>query len=312
MKRLTRKSLLKNWSLKATALFLALILWLFVRGEPGPERVVAVPLEVQVPHQMEITSERPTTVEVTMRGAAFSNLWFGQSVPTCVIDLQGAGEGQHIVTLTSDNIRLAKGSGIEVLQVVPARVTIILERTVFREVPIVVPVKDDPPKGYEIYRKTVRPATVVISGPRSRIDPLEQVLSEPVSIKTQKKSTRYYVRLDLRDDTIRSSVEPPIQVDIMIGPRRRLQTITKVPVAIADAAHETFPSHVSVQVLAPPDAVEKLKPDIIEVLVDTTNINVSKLPVKIKPSVRLLNDLDGTVDLRETRPSEIEIRPKKQ
>jgi len=93
MKRFFQELLLENWSLKLTAVLLSLILWLFVRGEPGPERVVAVPLEVLLPRQMEITNQRPTSVEVTMRGAAFSNMLFSQPLPTCIIDLQDAKEG---------------------------------------------------------------------------------------------------------------------------------------------------------------------------------------------------------------------------
>ena len=62
MKRFFKEYFLENWTLKATALLLALILWLFVRGEPGAERVVAIPLEVRISHQMEITNERPATI----------------------------------------------------------------------------------------------------------------------------------------------------------------------------------------------------------------------------------------------------------
>ena len=139
MKRFAKEYLLENWTLKATSLLLALILWLFVRGEPGgPERVVSVPLEVQLPRLMEITNERPNTVEVTLRGAM--NTWFNQPLPTCVVDLQGYGEGRHVIPLTPETVRTAKGSGIEVMQVTPARVTLVLERTISREVPITVPV----------------------------------------------------------------------------------------------------------------------------------------------------------------------------
>jgi hypothetical protein len=128
MKRFIREYLRENWNLKITALLLALIVWLFVRGEPGPERVVLIPLEVQVSHHMEIIGERPSMIEITMRGAAFSGVLFGQALPACAIDLQGAGEGAHTVALTPDLIKVPKGSGIEVLRVNPARVTIVLKR----------------------------------------------------------------------------------------------------------------------------------------------------------------------------------------
>src|SRR5512143_3534125 len=141
MKRFIAEYVLENWSLKMTALLLSLVLWMFVRGEPGPERVVAVPLEVQLSRNMEITNQRPTSVEVTMRGAAFSNMLFNQPLPTCIIDLQGLKQGRHVITLNTENIRIPKGSGIEVLQVNPARVTVVLEQTVSKEVPITIPIR---------------------------------------------------------------------------------------------------------------------------------------------------------------------------
>jgi YbbR domain-containing protein len=158
MKRLIQEYLLENWSLKLTAILLSLILWLFVRGEPGPERVVAVPLEVQVPRHMEIINERPTSIEVTMRGAAFSNMWFSQPLPTCIIDLQGSQEGEHTINLTPDNVKIPKGSGIEILQVNPARVTLVLEKTISKEVPLSVPVRGEPARGFEIYGRSSKPA----------------------------------------------------------------------------------------------------------------------------------------------------------
>jgi YbbR domain-containing protein len=126
MKRFIRECLRGNWNLKIIALILALIVWLFVRGESGPERIVRIPLEVQISHNMEITREDPSMIEVTMRGTAFSGALFGQTIPTCIIDLRSFGEGAHAVALTLDNIKVP--SGIEIIRVNPTRVRIVLKR----------------------------------------------------------------------------------------------------------------------------------------------------------------------------------------
>jgi len=74
------KLLLENWTLKLTALFMAYVLWLLVRGDPGAMRVLSVPLEIRVPRNFEITSERPTTVDVTVRGSS-ATIAFSMSLP---------------------------------------------------------------------------------------------------------------------------------------------------------------------------------------------------------------------------------------
>lgn len=224
MKGLIQEYLLQNWTLKVTALLLAFILWLFVRGEPGPERVVpGVPLEVQVPRQMEITNKHPNAVEVTLRGMAFSDLWLSQPIPTtCVIDLSEAHEGEHIMTLTPENVRIPKGAGIEVIRINPARVNLVLEATVSKEVPIAVPVRGEPSHGFEIYGRSPKPASVVITGPRSHIDPVQEISTEVVSIKGQNRPVRVFVGLDIKDSSVRTSLANPVEVDIPIGPRLRM------------------------------------------------------------------------------------------
>jgi len=303
MKRFIKEYLLENWTLKTTAVLLALILWLFVRGEPGPERVVPVPLEVQVPPHMEITNERPPSVYVTVLGAAFSS--------SCVIDLRGAEEGRHVVTLSSDNIRIPKGSGIKILRINPARVTLELERTLSREVPIVVPIRGEPPRGYEIYGKSTKPSTVVVTGPRTQVESLRDVPTEAVALNGQKQPTRFFLSLNLKDGAIRTSVVNPVQVDIQIGLRRKLFTIEHVPVTIDNVAYTAAPRHISVQVLGSPDAVENLTPADFAATVETKNLDDSKLPVNVKPVVRVLGNKSGALAIRDIQPPEITVRRRK-
>jgi len=311
MKRLIQEYLLENWSLKLTAILLSLVLWLFVRGEPGPERVVAVPLEVQVPRHMEIINERPTSVEVTMRGAAFSNMWFSQPLPTCIIDLQGSQEGEHAINLTPENVRVPKGSGIEVLQVNPARVTLVLEKTISKEVPISVPVRGEPAHGFEIYGRLSRPASTIVTGPRSHIDPLREVSTESVSINGLKQSIRFYVSLNIRDNAVRTSSANPVLVDIQIGPRRKLLTVGQVPVATDDPTYAASPRHIAVQVIGPADSVENLTPLDFSAVVPTKSLDVSKFPVKAKPQVRIVNNPAGTIAVKDVTPAEVTVRKKR-
>ena len=308
MKRFIKEYILENWGLKATAVLLALVLWLFVRGEPGPERVVAIPLEVQVPRHMEITNERPTTVEVTMRGAAFSNMWFSQPLPTCIIDLQGATEGEHVIALTPENVKTPKGSGVEVLQVNPARVTLVLEQTVSKEVPIVVPVHGEPARGFDVYARSSKPAAIIITGPRSRIEPVREISTEAVSIAGQKQSVRFFVALNIKDNAIRTPLNNPVQVDIQIGPHRKLFMVTQIPVTTDDPAYVIYPTQVAVQVLAPFDSEAELAPADFHAYVSTINLNAAT-PVKTKPHVEILNNkLSGDVVIKDVYPSEVVIR----
>jgi YbbR domain-containing protein len=311
MRRWMKELLLDNWNLKATALFLALILWVFVRGEPGPERIVTVPLEVRVPRQMEIINKRPSSIEVTMRGAPVSNLWFSQPLPTCVIDLQAAGEGEHMVSLTPDSVKVSKGSGIEILQVNPARVAIVLESTVSREIPIMVPVREGPPRGFEIYSKYSKPASVIISGPRSRIAALQEVHTAPVSLQGSNQTFRFFVELILKDNSIRTSVQNPILVEVSIGPVRKLHTIHRVPVVVDADSFFVTPKQIEIQVLARPDSIPDITPMNFRAAAKAKYTNGAELPIHVKPTLQILNDFNGSMVIKAIHPSEITLQPRK-
>jgi YbbR domain-containing protein len=310
MRRFIRDYLLENWNLKITALLLALIVWLFVRGEPGPERVVLVPLEVLVSHHMEITGDRPSMIEITMRGAAFSGAVFGQTLPTCTIDLQSASEGSHVVPLTLDNIKVPKGLGVEIVRVNPPRVTIVLERTISKRVPVVVPIQGEPAKGYEIYGKSSTPSSIIVTGPRTHIEALNEIATDAIAISEEKQSTRFFLNLTLKDGSIRTSVSQ-IQVDIHIGPRRKSATVSHVPVLIKDETFVAVPRQLSVQVFAPPDLIRDLTPADFHAEVNVEAMDTTKLPAKAKPQVQLLNSFNEAVIIQNILPPEVLVQRKK-
>jgi YbbR domain-containing protein len=66
------KRFLNNWSLKLTALVVAIFLWSHVRGQVNPWEVTSfkVPLKAQPPHGIVLgeNSRLPKTVIVTVRG----------------------------------------------------------------------------------------------------------------------------------------------------------------------------------------------------------------------------------------------------
>ena len=310
MKQFLRGFFLGDWQLKTASLFIALTLWLFVRGEPGHERVIAVQLEVRKPQQMETISQLPSSVEVTMRGSSVSNAWSSQLPPTCIVDLQNAAEGEHVVTLSPDNIRISQRGGIEILRIAPARLTIILEATVSKEVPIVVPIDGGPPKGFEIYNQIIQPSSVILTGARSRVVPITEVETLPIALEEQRKPGRFFVNLNLQDSSIRSSEESPVQVQIAIGPVRKLHTIDKIPVTVEGGEYSFAPEQVSVQVLAPPEYIESISADDFKAVVRSGAFDPTQFPSLGKLTVQMLKGSDGATVIKAITPPEITIKPK--
>jgi YbbR domain-containing protein len=306
MMRFIREALFTNWMLKIAALVLALIFWLIVRGDPGVERVLTIPLEVRIPAGMEITNERPTSVDVTLRGN-FSGIWFAQGVPICSLNMEGVDEGEHIVPLGADNVQIPRASSLEVLRVNPARITLMVEKVVLKEVPIDAPVRGKPFPGHEVYGKTLSRASAVISGPRSRVEKISKVSTEPISVEGQKQPVLALVNLNIPDNMVRVTASAPIEVTVAIGVIRRPITLQQVPVLVDDNAYHAIPGRISVQLLVPITFNEKLSSSDLSATVSVKEIDTAKLPMKVKPNVRLKTNPDPAIEIKEIWPSEVTL-----
>jgi YbbR domain-containing protein len=302
-----RDLLLENWGLKLTSIFLALLLWLFVRGDPGAERVITVPLEVRIPSAMEITSERPTSVDVTVRGTT-TNTWFGQSVPRCSIDLQNADEGEHSVLLTPGNVQIPGASGLEVIKINPTRIVLTLERTISREVPVVVASRGEPAAGFDVYNKSSNPASVIITGPRSRVEKIPQVNTESISLAGQNRSVRVFANLSVRDNLVRTIPAGPIEVNIELGVRRKSVMVARVPVKVDDPAYFTVPKRITVKLLVPITFKGVLSADDIHAALALSGPTPPAVPTKMRPSVSFTKELDASIVIKELEPPEVVVR----
>ncbi len=301
-----RDVLLKNWGVKLTSIILALFLWMAVRGEPPAERVITVPLEIVRPVDMEITGERPSTVELTLRGAA-SGMWSAQPLPSCRIDLQDAAEGEHVVSLTQANVRLPRASGLEVVAIRPARVKLVLERTITRIVPVEVS-RGDPPLDLEVYSASVTPQSVVIAGPRTRVQAIREVSTESISLAGRRESFRTSARLAPEDSSVQITPAGPVEVYFQIGARRQLQTIARVPVASEDPSVTLSPSTLTLSVLVPTSVQRKLVPDDFIASVPAVDLDPAQKVLQVKPEVVLREEIAPGIVIMHVKPPEITVR----
>ncbi len=304
-----RVLLLENWGLKLTSVFLAFFLWMVVRGDPSAERVINVALEIRLPRNMEITSERPSTVDVTVRGA-FTNLWFSPTIPTYVVDLSSYDEGEHIIQLSPQNVRFPRASGLEPMAVRPARIKVRLERAAVKEVPIRVVTRGEPGAGIDVYGITTRPAAVTLSGPHSNVDRIREVSTEAIALNDQRQSIRKLVNLDIRDDAVHCAPSTPVEVHVELGAHRRLQRVAKVPVSVGDAAFTVNPRWITVQVLVPITYEKGMTAADFAATVTVPGLAPGQTSAKAKPEVRLKVPNDPAVVIREIEPAEVVVQKK--
>jgi YbbR domain-containing protein len=204
-----------NWFLKVFSFILATMLWMAVSNEASSEIGMEVPLEYRnIPAQLEITGDTTNTVQVRLRGS--SNVIKGitpRDVATR-IDLGDMTAGEKIVPLSPQNVQAPFGA--EVVRVNPSSVRFSIERTMVKDVPVVVTISGEPAEGYEAGPVRINPSTVQIEGPESRVNTLDSIPTVPIRIDRRQTPVAQTADLDVPDPQIRLRRPAPVEIRIDI------------------------------------------------------------------------------------------------
>ena len=280
----------RHLGLKVLAITLASVLWFTVAGEHVVERSLRVPLAVRnLPTHLEIVGDLPDSVDVRVRGssAQLSRLDPGDVV--AMLDLSSDRTGQRLFHLRADEVRVPYG--IEVAQVMPPTISLSLEKSVKRSVPIVPATDGDPAAGFVVGRILAEPSTVMIVGPESHVRDVASATTEAVDIDGKDQRVREVVNIGVTDSQVRLVDMPQtttVVIDIWPAPIER--DMPGVPVRSRNLAPglvpRVVPEVVRVGVRGQRDALARLRPDNIDAFVDLAGLGPGRysLRVQVDPS----------------------------
>jgi YbbR domain-containing protein len=279
----------RHLGLKILAIALATLLWLTVAGQEVVERALRVPLEIrEKPENIEIVGDPPGAVDVLVRGSStlLSRLEVGEVV--VVLDLSTARPGSRLFHLRTDQVKVPYG--VEVVQVVPGTLSLEVEKSSKRTVPVVPALEGDPAPGFIVGPRTSDPATVEVVGPESRVRRLAEATTEPVRIGGARDTVRDVVTMGVADAAVRL-VEPrsaTVTVEILPAPIER--AIENVPVRWrnlrAGYRARVSPSLVQVRIRGDQEVLARIRPDEVQAFVDLAGLTPGRynLRVQVEPS----------------------------
>ena len=271
--------------LKVLAITLAIVLWLTVAGEHVVERTLRVPLEFRnIPSALEIVGNTPDNVDVRVRGssALLSRLQPGDIV--AVLDLGGARAGSRLFPIRNDEVRAP--FGVEVAQVVPATLSIQLEKSARRQVPVIPATDGDPAPGFVVGRVSSEPATVEIIGPDTRVRQIAEATTEPVSVAGARTRVRDVVTVGLVDSSVRLVQPQSATVVVEVWPAPVERQISNVPVRWrnlgAGLRAQITPSLVRVNVRGARDPLSSLGSDAVLAFVDLAGLGAGRYNLRVQ------------------------------
>lgn len=299
---MTMRGLLENLPLKVVSVALALMLW-FVIGEKTSERGLSVPVELQnVPRDLELVGEPTNVVDVRVRASPSVIQRLTTGDVSARIDLSGVREGEHIVHLTSDDIRVP--FGVRVVKITPSIITMGFERTMQKTVPIRPRLLGRPASGYEVGEVVAEPGEVRVAGPKSRVQEMESAYTEPVSVEGSGSTVVETVNLGLDDPVLRIQGSPRVRVTARIREVQDTRALEGVEVEVRGGAFPVQPSRVRVVLTGPTSALARVKPAQVHAYVEAARVKNGSAPV----AVEMVPGQAG-VTLKEAVPSQVSVRP---
>jgi YbbR domain-containing protein len=205
----------RHLGLKVVSGVLAALLWLIVSGEQTVERALRIPLEfTNIPPQLELGGEPPTEVDVRVRGSSgtLSRIAAGELV--AVLDVRGARAGQRLFHLTGAEVRAP--FGVEVVQVAPSSVSLVLETSSNKTVPVVPEVEGQPADGFVVGVVTADPSTVEVVGPASALAGLTKAVTEAVSVSNASSTVTELVPIGVAEPSVRLRFPQAARVSVSI------------------------------------------------------------------------------------------------
>lgn len=290
--------------LKLLSLFIAVLLWFAVSGEETVERGLRVPLELQqLPADVELTGDVPTTVDVRVRGGSgtLSRVLAGDVV--AVLDLRSARPGRRVFPMTANQVRVP--FGVDVVQITPSAIAMVLEGSASREVPVAPAVDGRPAPGFVVGQMVAEPATVEIVGPESAVKRATEAVTEPVSVANARERVRETVTIGVLDPSLRLKNTRSAVVSVQIVPAPMERTLHNRPVHLRNLppnlTAEAAPTAVDVTLRGGRDILNRFEPDEAVAYVDLAGLGAGQYQLTVHadaPEAGITHIAPTTVQVR--------------
>jgi YbbR domain-containing protein len=298
--------LIENVPLKAVSLGLAGLLWFVIAGEKTSEMGISAALELQnFPKDLEVTGEPVDNVEVRLRASPGIIQRIGPGDVSAQIDLAGLAEGEHIIHLTDKSVRMP--FGVKVVKITPSILTLNLERTLQKVVPVRPRIVGRPAAGFEVGEVKAEPSQVRIAGPRSRVQEMESAFTEPLSVEGAQSNVSDVVNMGLDDPLLRVLGSPRVRATVRIQEVEGQRVLDGIPIAVRGGEGGIRPEAARVTVAGPASLLASLTADEVRASADLASATPGgtvRVSVELAPGhagLRVKEIAPETVALRAAR-----------
>lgn len=300
-----RHSQIENKGLLALALVLAVGLFVISRQPISDVKLFNVPLEFRGQRaDVEISGEITQTVNVRVRGPRDLVRGLTPTQLSVIADVTDKEAGERVVQLRPGDVSLPDNA-IQVIQVEPASLRLVLEPKVSKQVTVEAQYTGQLAEGVEFYFARLEPSTVVIEGAQSHLAKVSRVMTETVNLNGRNSSFNVVVDVETPHPSLRVLTPDPVRLSVEIGERRNFRRFANVAVQWLNPSPglRLLTKTVTVELFGPKSAVDSIQEKELRAEITTGSDTTA-----VQPKIVLPTNADPRIEIRNIIPNEVKFK----
>jgi len=227
--RRTRKDI---WLFRAVALIISVILWMTVLGGERVEINKIIYFEYLTPEHLMISNN--ATREITVRVAgpqAFIKDYEARRV-TKSIDLSKADQREYEIAIRDDMLDLPLG--LHAVSIPQQTLLVRLDRAAWKRVPVRAAFLGSLPEGFRVTNVTLKPSTVEIRGPESRLRSIDSLVTDGITLASDALVQEFDTKVSVKEHpgVLVDEQSQQIHVTVQIEGTLKRRSVDKIPVRV--------------------------------------------------------------------------------
>ena len=237
--KLTKKSTTRKNCQELLLIFVSLglgiLIGLLVVGADQMDMTLTVPIEIlNLPKQLVIYNQYQKEVEVTLRGPRTIMQEMRSRNLSLPVDLSKAEP--DTVVISTDSLPLQLPSGIAVLRIQPASITLSIDQLIQRPIPVEAQIKGKIGPGYALKEITLSPDKILVSGPKSLLEQQTTLKTAPIDLEGRTRPETIPVSLALSSELMSLIGETSVAAKITVQEKFVEKIVYNIPIKAKDAA----------------------------------------------------------------------------
>lgn len=276
MRRRYSEYILKNFQYKLAAVVLSCLFWYIVQGEEILEMNVRIAVKIRTPEGYLTKGPDTRFKDATIRASRALIGDFSTKTLEATLRLPEGKTGQ--LRFRIDKEYLKNWDNRIKLTVHDPYLTVFVDEKEQKKVPVREYIKGVPADGYIIEKTLIKPNIVTITGLKSELAKIDEILTEPIDVDGLAQSKTFDVKLIAKDIPKSGLSVDKVNVSLALGEKKINKKFENIPVEVvgSDFLTAVKPKFVSIVIQGTPGVLSFVSRADLEAFVDARDLEPNK------------------------------------